>query len=286
MDRRGPCRRVMLAASAAAAAWPRLVVAQPATRSVVEMGVVPHLSPRTLLDVYRPLREALQRRMRRDVQVSTAPGWAAFHQRTLDRSYDTVLTAANLGRLAQLDGGWRPLVALRPPIRALLVGPRQRAMPSGAGWRGARIGVANGLSLVAQRGLRWLAGQGLQAGVDFQTVEGSHEDTVAARVLRGDCSAALMSGGELRALPEPQRQALEVWQPLGEVPGFVALASPALPPAEQEALAQAWGSLDDGADDAREFYAASGFGGVEPAHKARPDPHVPCPGRRRRSGLG
>jgi phosphonate transport system substrate-binding protein len=60
---------------------------------------LPNISARVLLAQYQPMREYLARAMRRPVQVSTAPNWNAFHQRTLGLEYDVVVTAAHLAQL-------------------------------------------------------------------------------------------------------------------------------------------------------------------------------------------
>lgn len=243
----------------------------------LELGVVPHLSARALLDLYRPLREALQQRLQRSVQLSTAAGWAAFHQRALAHDYHCVVTAANLARLMQVDAGWLPLARFTPDIRVVLIAARQRPLARPADLRGGRLALANPQSLVALRGLQWLAEQGLQPGRDFQLMAVPQDDSVGALVSRGDCVAALLSGGEFMAIPEATRQGLVTVQHLVDVPGFVVTASPRLPAAEQAALAQAWLALP-GSDAGRAFFAASGFAGIDPpsaAALAALDPLLP-----------
>lgn len=257
-------RRTLVAGMAAAAAWLRPLQAQ--TQAPLELGVVPHLSTRTLLALYRPLREHLQLQLRRDVQLSTAAGWTAFHQRTMSLGVDAVVTAAHLARLAQVDGGWLPQATFMPPMAGLLVAARARPLRQLADLRGATLGLANAQSLVALRGLQWLAGQGLKAGVDFQLASAAHDDSMAALLLRGDCAAALMSGGELKIVPDEQRARLQPQQLL-EVPGFLATASPRLPAAETAMLQQAWLSLP-ATEPGRAFLSATGFVGAEPATPA------------------
>ena len=255
-------RGALRAMSAAAAA-----VVQPGwaqVGSAWELGVVPHLSARALLGLYRPLREGLQRLLQRPVQLSTAATWPLFHQRTVAREYDCVVTAANLARLVQLDGGWLPLASLTPAMRGLLIAARSRPLAAVSDLRGGCLALANPQSLVALRGLQWLAEQGLQPRIDFQIMAVPQDDSVGALVARGDCVAAMLSGGEFMAIPESTRAQLLTARHFADLPGFVAAASPRLQPDEQAALRSAWLALP-GTDEGRAFFAASGFAGIEPA---------------------
>lgn len=258
-------RRVALTAMAAGAAtWTMPGWAQ---AKLLELGIVPHLSARALLGLYRPLREGLQQQLRRDVQLSTAASWTVFHQRTLAFEYHCVVTAANLARLLQVDAGWQPLARFTPDMRALLIAARQRPLAQLSDLRGASLALANPQSLVALRGLQWLAEQGLQAGRDFQVMKVPQDDSVGGLVSRGDCLAALLSGGEFMAIPEATRQGLQTVRHVADVPGFVVVASPRLDPAEQAALARAWLALP-ASDEGRAFFAASGMAGFEPPSAA------------------
>jgi phosphonate transport system substrate-binding protein len=261
MLRRGVGRRtlVMSGATLAAGGWPLGLRAQPA----LEIGVLPHLSTRSLMALYRPVREGLQRQLQRNVQLSTAPDWGRFHQRVMALDYDCMVSAAHLARLAQVDAGWMPLVSYAPPIQALLIAAQDRPLASPQDLKGGRLLLANRQSLVALTGLHWLADQGLQAGVDFQVATAGRDDSVGALLARGACDAALLSAGELLALPTDMRSRVITVQAIGEVPAFVVSASPQLNTASRRELFRAW--LAFGRDDASAaFYAGSAFSSIEP----------------------
>jgi phosphonate transport system substrate-binding protein len=263
-------------AVAAAAGWATAAYGQGAP--ALELGLLPNLSARVLMAQYRPVREGLQRRLQREVQLSTAPDWLSFHQRTLALTYDLVVTAANLARLAQVDAGWVPLVTYTPLMKGLLIAARLRPLSRLVELRGQRLALANPRSLLAQRGLHWLASQGLQPGADFHTVQVPQDDSVGALVRRGDCIAALLSDVELRAVPDDIRADLQVVQHFADAPGFVVAASPRLAPALQALLRQAWLELGSGSDDGRAFFALSGIGGIAeagPVLMAALDPVLP-----------
>ncbi len=253
----------LLAAAAAPAAW-----AQDTARAL-DFGVLPNLSPRVLLAQYRPLGQFLEKRLQRPVQVATAPNWTAFYQRTAAREYDLVVTAANMARVAQLDSGYVPLVAYAPQIKGLIAVAKAAPMRSIADLKGGRLALSNAQSLVTLRGMQWLAEQGLKRDVDFRTVPTPNDDSVGNLVLRGECIAAMVSGGEFRAIPEELRERLQLFTTFAEVPSFIVAASPRL--GGTAAAAQMQQLLLDFArdsDEGRAFFAASGFTGMVAATPA------------------
>jgi phosphonate transport system substrate-binding protein len=249
--------RALLAASMLAEA----ASAQP-ERPALELGVLPNISARLLLTHYQPMREYLARELRRPVQVSTAPGFASFHQRTLSLDYELVVTAANLARLAQIDRGFRPLLVYTPDIRGLIVCASARPLKEPADLQGQTLVLSNPQSLVTVRGMQWLAERGLQRGRDFQTVNTPTDDSVGNVLLRGDAAAAMLSGGEFRAIAPPVRERLQVMLTFAEVPGFVVMASPKVPAPEAAALKELLLQFVQRSEEGKTFLAATGFSGM------------------------
>jgi phosphonate transport system substrate-binding protein len=252
-----PLRR-RLFALAIPAAFGGLVRPAAANERPLELGVLPNISARVLLEQYRPMREWLGRRRAQPVEVSTAPGWPAFQQRTLALDYDVIVTAANLARVAQLDRGWRPILVYAPEIPALLVTQTGRPLKDVRELRGGTLVLSNPQSLVALRGMQWLAEQGLRAG-DFTATSVRADDSVGAVVMRGDARAAILSGGEFRAIPEGVRAGLEVSTTFARVPGFVVMTNPRMSRTDSDGFARQL--LDFGADanEGKAFFQASGF---------------------------
>lgn len=225
----------------------------------LEIGLLPNISARILLAQYQPMRAYLARELGRPVQVSTAPHWAAFHQRTLALEYHLVVTAAHLARLAQLERGWQPLLLYSPNIRALLITAQARPLRGAAELRGRTLVLSNPQSLVSMRGMQWLAEQGLLPERDFRTVSTPTDDSVGNVVLRGDAAAALLSGGEFRAMPAAVQSQLQVLSTFAEVPGFIVMASPRLGAADVRRLREQLLQFGAGSEEAKAFFAATGF---------------------------
>ena len=245
----------MLAAGAPRWAWAQ-------GSAPLEIGVLPNISARVLLTQYQPMREYLARELKRPVQVSTAPSWTVFHQRTLALDYDLVVTAANLARLAQLDRGYVPLLSYTPNIKGMIICANARPIKSMAELRGQTLALSNPQSLVTLRGMQWLGEASLERGRDFKTMNTPTDDSVGNLVVRGDAIAAMLSGGEYRAIPEPIRAQVQVVTAFAEVAGFVVMASPKLASAEVRAIKADLLRFAAGTDEGKAFFAATGFSGI------------------------
>ncbi|MDL2338526.1 MAG: PhnD/SsuA/transferrin family substrate-binding protein [Pseudomonadota bacterium] len=232
------------------------------TVAPLEIGVLPNISARVLLAQYQPMREYLAREMKRPVQVSTAPNWTAFHQRTLGLDYDVVVTAANLARVAQLDRGYVPLLSYAPNIKGLVIFATRRPISSVAELNGQTLALSNPQSLVTLRGMQWLAEKGMQRDKHFKTIDTPTDDSVGSVVVRGDAIAAMVSGGEYRAIPDSIKAQLQVLSTFTEVAGFVVLASPRLPTAEGRVIKEQLQRFAAGSEEGKAFFASSGFTGM------------------------
>lgn len=228
----------------------------------LEIGVLPNISARLLMAQYQPMREFLQRELGCPVQVSTAPNWPSFHQRTLALEYDLVVTAAHLARVAQVDKGCVPLLMMSPQIKGLAVVCANKPLKSMSELRGQSLVLSNPQSLVTLRGLSWLAVQGLQRGRDYQTVATPTDDSVGNVLLRGDAVVALCSAGEFRAIPEGVRNQLQVMSTFTEVPGFVVMASPRLGAPETARVRQQLLQFAQGSEEGKAYFTATGFQGL------------------------
>lgn len=258
------CRRRSLLMALLGAALPPAGRAQ--TRAALEIGILPNISARTLLQQYQPMREFLARELQRPVQVSTAPTWSAFHQRTLALEYDVVVTAANLARVAQLDRGYMPVLGYTPDIKGMLIFAAGRPLKAVAELEGKTIVLSNPQSLVTLRGMQWLAENGLRRDREFKTINVPTDDSIGNVLVRGDAHAALLSGGEYRAIPEALKPQLQVLTTFAEVPGFIVLTSPRMAADDARAVKAQLQRFAAGSDEGKAFFGSTGFSGMrEPA---------------------
>ena len=225
------------------------------------IGVLPNVSARLILTSYQPMREYFERELKRGVEIATAQDFRAFAENTRRGDYQLIVTAANLGRVAQADSNWQPLAIYDPKIPAILVARADNPNASVAQLRGKSLALANPQSLVALAGLQWLGGQGLQNGTDFKTVTAANDDSLGAVLGTGEAPLAIMSMGEFRAKTEAMRSTLRIVTEIAKLPGFLVMANPALPAAEQQRLKTlilAFPQTEEG----KKFFALSGFANI------------------------
>ena len=256
-----PHRRWFGLAAAAACtglAAPGWAQQAPAGAKEFVIGVLPNVSARILLAAYQPMRTHFERELKRPVVIATAANFKVFATNTLRGDYDMVVTAPNLGRVMQLDGGWDPLAIYEPRIPALAVSLAANKDDSPQQVKGKAVAMANPQSLVALVAMQWLKAEGLEAGRDFKTVVTANDDSLGAVLNSGEAPWAVMSMGEFRAKPEALRQTLRIVRQITTVPGFYVMANPKLAADERARLK----SLVLGfppSEDGKRFFELSGF---------------------------
>jgi phosphonate transport system substrate-binding protein len=229
----------------------------------LEVGVLPGAPVRQLLSQYEPLRRYLSRTLPCGAQISTAPDWASFHQRTQALDYDLVVTAPHLARLVQLERGHVPLLAVQPNTEAMLVCQSSQPLDGVAALRGQALVVANPAALATLHGLQWLAENGLQRDRDFRLLKVQGDDSAAGQVLRGAARAALLGADEWQALPAATQAQLQAFATFSDLPNLLLMASPRLATRETAALKAALQGFAAAGAEAQAFYAATGYSGLQ-----------------------
>lgn len=240
-----------------------LASARLASAQTFQVGVLPNLSPRVLLTNYRPLRDYLSAALGVPVEITTAPDFRSFQARTLAGEYDLVVTAANLGRIAQQDAGLTLIAGFEPAIPALLV--TLKAAPAGSidALRGKALAVSNPQSMLVLVGKNWLRQRGLSAGADYEVVWTRNEDSLAQVLTSGTAPLAMMSAGELRAIRPEIRERLSVMDEFAKLPNFLLLQGRAMP-AERAAALKAALLAFPATDLGREFTTLTGVRAIRP----------------------
>lgn len=232
-----------------------------------QVGVLPNVSARVILANYQPFQKFFERELGRTVEIATAPNFKAFHQRTMAKGFDIAVTAANLGRVAELDAGLRPIAIYEPPIPGVMVMTKAKPVGDIAALKGHQIAMTNPQSLVALKGVRWLRDQGLEVGRDVTPIHARNEDSLAQLLNSGEAPLALMSMGEFRAIREDIRASLDIWREIVRVPGFLVLLGKPMPPADASAVERAFARFPD-SDEGKQFFTLSGFRNIRPVEAA------------------
>ncbi|BBP02641.1 hypothetical protein TPL01_00730 [Sulfuriferula plumbiphila] len=240
------------------ALWPIPGAAQ---GTLLIVGVLPTLSPRVLLNNYQPFRAYLEQTLKRPVEMVTATDFAAFHKGTMAGDYDIVVTAAHLGRLAQMEGGYLPLATYKAANRAMLMTSRAAPLKSIRDLRGHAVATLDRFALITGQALLWLETQGLRERIDFRLLETPSHNSAAYSVLSGESALAIISPAGWKQMPANLRDGLQVFAKLPAIPGLMWLANPRLA-REVARLKPALLAFSPDLPEGKQFFEVTGYQGM------------------------
>lgn len=231
-----------------------------AEQSPLIFGVFPNLTPKVLVETYRPLADFLQDRLQRRVEIYSAPDFRTFAANTARGDYDLLLTAPHLAWLARQDAGYRPLLKYAEPVHGVLVVRADSPIQSPAQLRGRLIAVADSLAVVVMAMQAQLRAVGLAPGSAIQMENAQSHNNAAMRVFSGGVEAAILGAQPYRRLPAEVQSGLRILAETPPLSSQMFLTHPRL--REQEALAVRQMLLVYAAtSEGRAFMERGGFGG-------------------------
>jgi phosphonate transport system substrate-binding protein len=236
------------------------VQAVQAETTPLRIGILPTLSARVLLTTYAPLREYLERELRRPVEMRSATGFRDFQSQTQAGEFDAVVTAAHLARLLQRDNGWTPLVTHVTANRAVLLIARDRPLNSVQELRGKMVAFPDRLALVVLQTTHWLREQGLQAGRDYQIVDATSFNSAAYAVQQHQAMLAVSSPATWKQLPDALKNDLVEFTNLPEIPALTWIAHPRMG-ADAEVLRRALLRFTVALPEGKQFFDTTGYRG-------------------------
>ena len=227
-------RRALLAAVLA----PAVVRAQ---RDPLRITLAPYLSPGALLAAWRPLREQLQQRLARPVELLTARDFRALADATRRGEHEVAQLPAHLARMAMLDWRWQPLPSPHEQVTVIVAVKGDGPVRSAADLRGQPVGMLDPLSLTATIGRRWLQRQGLDAGSPVVTM--ASVNSALHALAAGEVAAVVAADSQLTALPPGTPRGERVLASVTDIPGPQFIARPDLGSGELAQLREAMGAF-------------------------------------------
>jgi len=206
--------------------------------ATVELGVLPYLNPRAIVTLYQPLRAYLEKRLKQPVVIVTAPNFKTYIERTRQRQYPVLMTAPHMGRLAQLEAGYVPMLIGNRKLYGVLVAAKSGTIRHIRDLRGKTIAMPDRLAIMSMLGETLLRTHGLTPGRDVTLRPFLSHTSAALSVLRGENAAAVIAELVFRQLPESTRSRLKVLAETNRVPHLLYMASPDLPSGEIAQLRQ------------------------------------------------
>lgn len=241
-------------------AFSRISQATAQASAPLRVGLVPVFSPRTLVGLYRPFSDYLERHLGRPVVLETAADFRAFHRQVSAGVYDLAVMPPHLARLAEQDLGWQLLAIYDAPNRAYVVMHRDRPVRSIEALRGQRFAIFDPLALNVMITLAWLRAQGLEAGRDYGVVQTPGHASVAHAVVNGEALLGVVAKTALPTMPAQLRDQITIFAEMPPIPSLIWGLHPRLA-GERARIEQVLLAFPE-SSEGRAFFAATDYGGL------------------------
>jgi phosphonate transport system substrate-binding protein len=189
-------------------------------------GVYPFLSPSQIVSQFAPLAEHLAKALDRPVELRSAKNFGTFIKRTRAGEYDLIFTAPHMGRMAEQQDGYRPLVQTGYRIVVVVLAKKDGAVDGLAGLKGRSLAVGAKLSMTYQITDLALLKHGLALGREVKFIDTASFSNVIEAIMRGEADAGATGTLLWDTAPPEQRAALREIYRSEPVPGFLVLSHP------------------------------------------------------------
>lgn len=243
-----------------------LSAAQAGEQMPLRVGIMPFNSALALLRTHQPLREYLQRALKRPVELYTSSDYFTYLNEALEQRFDILIAGPHFGVMA-VDKGYVPLYRYRATLQPILVVRADSPIKTVGDLRGKRIGLSSRLSISSIGGARWLQDQGLQMGRDYPIFERATHGAAIAAVAVGDLDAALTTHTPLNQIPADVRARVRILPTDIQVSHLMTLAHKRLGKDEIGRIRGALREFSEQSPEGRAFFADTGYLGYEPVER-------------------
>ncbi|MBF0269869.1 MAG: phosphate/phosphite/phosphonate ABC transporter substrate-binding protein [Alphaproteobacteria bacterium] len=245
----------------------------------LDVGIFPHLSVRTLMERFQPLRDHLERSLQRPVTFVTAPDFQTFVERTQAKQYSFVITAPHFARLAQLKAGYRPLLQPKSSMRGVFLVSAAAPIFKLADLKGRKIATPDRLAVVTAMGEDALQAEGVKIPTDAALLALPSHNAAVLALKHGQADAALISELQFLQMKAEERAELRPIATTKTLPmPLIFMAGPDMPGAEAQAIGNA--ILDFAkTEEGKRFLETTRYQDIEPTSEAEMkqlDPYLPA----------
>lgn len=236
-----------------------------AVETPLVFGIFPYQSNTQLIAQCSPLRDYLQQAGGQQMEIVSAPDFNSFRDRTRAGEYDIVYTAPHLGRLAEIESGFKRVAITRYRTQSVILVAKDSPLQKLADLRGKSLAIPPATAIVNMLTIELLRGNGLESGRDFKLLVQDNMQNAIAAILRGDSDAGAAGLAPWRSFP--QRDQLRVIAKSAEVPGLIIMAHPRVPRETIAKLRRALIAFNDTAEG-KEYFALTNLGAWLPVDDA------------------
>lgn len=235
------------------------------TNKPFEIGVVPYLSARSLVENYEPMRVYLEKALGKPVKIYTSTGFKPFFLNAQRGDYDMVITAANFARLLQKEHQFTPLLRFSKNASSWLVTALNSPVNTLQELRGKVIAVPDQLSMAAILSMTNLRDNGMEPDVDFHLLKVASFPSAILSVQKGEAMAAITASGAMVQMPKELSESVRVVLDAGEFMSLIILTHPRIDKKTVSLLTDTLQKLSIETNRDKEFIANLGFGPLIPA---------------------
>ena len=228
----------------------------------LQFGILPSLSTITLMRNYAPLKSYLEKTLKREVIISTAPNFPEYIRRTGANEYDFILTAPHFAKLTEDRQGFTRLARIQEPLRGVFLVAQTSPYQKIAGLRDKTLAIRDNLAMVTLLGEQQLAGMGLQLGRDINVTHSPSHTSAALSVVHGAADVALISELAFRLLPSEDKNQLRVLAYTQPAPNIMFMANPRLGKNETLRLRDALLHFNDDQINSASFTQNTGYSAI------------------------
>ena len=189
---------------------------------------MPYLSTRSMVAVFEPLRDHLERALQVKIDLFTAASLRALGENIRRGDYDIVFAPVHFLRLAELDWNCRIVARVNVPAKLVIATRRDSPLNSARDLEGQKLVSLDRLAITSMVTLEWLAANGLVPGKNI-VVEFLVTASSSIRALEDPSVAALaLTESQTADFPNELRDRVRTMAEMASVPppGYAVSSAP------------------------------------------------------------
>jgi phosphonate transport system substrate-binding protein len=230
----------------------------------LEIGIVPYMSIRVLIEKYEPLRFYLEQQLGKPVKIYSANGFKPFYMNAVQNQYDIVITAAHFARLLQNEYHFTPLLRFSIPARALIISSINSPLNKLQDLKGQVIAAPDQLSLASIACMTKLRENGLLPGIDFSLLEVPTFPSAILTVQKNEAAAAFTAKAPLTQMPKELQESVKTIVDAGDYSNLLVIANPHITKSDTDLISNTLLKFNTDKATGEKFIAGLGFGPLIP----------------------
>jgi len=160
-------------------------------QQILSFGIFPYVSPVQLVKFHIALKNALAQTLGKEIFLITAPDFKQFVQRSQKSTYDFMMTAPHLGRLAEVRDGYQPIAHTMHSVQGIYLVAKNSKIRKLKDLKGKVLTLVGRTAIITQMVEQQLNKLGLYNGknITFQFTK-THNNAMFSP-LRGESDASV-----------------------------------------------------------------------------------------------